>query len=305
MNRPTLRQLEYFVAVDDHLSFSAAARACHVSQPGLSDQIRRLEEQLGVRLFERSRRRVVPTPAGQALAPRARALLTSARDLQDAAASLAAPLTGPLRMGVIPTIAPYLLPRVMPGVRSHHPALRLLLREAQTASLMASLAAGELDLLLLALEAPLGPGVVTHALFDDPFGVALPAGHALAAGEEGAPLTEAEIAASGDPLLVLEEGNCLRDQALAACNRPPAATDPADFRATSLTTLVQMVAGGQGVTLLPNLALPVETAAAPELVVRPLALSAGRTIGLAWRTTSARGDEFRELGERLIPGVGA
>ncbi len=287
---PTLRQLEYFVAIDDHRSFRAAARSCGVTQPGLSQQLAQLEGLLGVRLFERSRRRVLRTPAGDALAVRARAVLQAAADLADAASAHALPLHGPLRLGVIPTIAPYWLPRALPRVRARFPELKLLLREAQTAVLVAALERGELDLLLVALEAPLGD-VRTHALFEDPFVAALPATHRLASRES---LHETDLA--GEPVLLLDDGHCLRDQALSVCQQAGAA-EWGDFRATSLGTLVQMVQGGMGLTLLPSMAVPVE---AGGLVVRSFSTPAPlRTIGLAWRATSSRAEEFRLLGEAL------
>ncbi|HVH07693.1 MAG TPA: LysR family transcriptional regulator, partial [Myxococcota bacterium] len=165
---PTLRQLEYFAAVAEGLSFHRAARACHVSQPGLSAQIRELESILDVQLFERDRRGVLVTPAGEALLPRARAALAEAEALVEAARAYRRPLTGRLRLGAIPTIAPYLLPRVLPEVRRRHPELRLELHEAVTGELVERLRAGALDLLLVALEAPLA-GLATRALFADPF----------------------------------------------------------------------------------------------------------------------------------------
>src|SRR5262249_18705333 len=176
---PTLRQLEYLVAIADLGSFHGAARACAVSQPGLSAQIRQLEALLDLRLLERDRRRVLLTPAGLEMVRRARAVLAEARGLVETANALQRPLTGTLRRGVLPPAAPSPLPRALSRVRRRHPELRLSLREAQTADLVAALARGELDVLLLALEAPLGD-LATRALFSDPFHVALPARHPLA-----------------------------------------------------------------------------------------------------------------------------
>jgi len=290
--QPTLRQLEYLVAVADRGSFHAAARACHVSQPGLSAQIQQLEAQLELQLFERNRRRVLLTLAGEEIVRRAREVLASVGQLVEAARVASAPMTGRLRLGVIPTIAPYLLPRVLPRVRARYPDLHFELHEGQTADLLERLRRGELDLLLLALEAPLG-NVETLALFRDPFLVAMPASHRLAARKR---LSEADL--GDDEVLLLEDGHCLRDQALAFCNQA-GVEEAADFRATSLPTLVQMVAGGSGVTLLPTLAAPVEGKAENLALVSFREPAPYRTIGLAWRPTSSRGGEYRQLGELM------
>jgi len=290
--QPTLRQLEYLVAVADRGSFHAAARACHVSQPGLSAQIQQLEAQLELQLFERNRRRVLLTLGGEEIVRRAREVLASVGQLVEAARVASAPMTGRLRLGVIPTIAPYLLPRVLPRVRARYPDLHFELHEGQTADLLERLRRGELDLLLLALEAPLG-NVETLALFRDPFLVAMPASHRLAARKR---LSEADL--GDDEVLLLEDGHCLRDQALAFCNQA-GVEEAADFRATSLPTLVQMVAGGSGVTLLPTLAAPVEGKAENLALVSFREPAPYRTIGLAWRPTSSRGGEYRQLGELM------
>lgn len=295
MIRPTLRQLEYAVAVADHLSFHEAAAACAVSQPGLSVQLRELESQLGVQLFERDRRGVRITREGEAVVARARALLVATDELVEAARVLHRPLIGDLRLGVIPTVAPYLLPEVLPAVRRKHPDLRLLLHEDQTARLVALLDQGKLDVLLLALEAPLGP-VATRALFRDPFVVAVPRSHRLAGKRIW---SQREVA--GAELLLLEEGHCLREQALEVCRRFEV-REVGDFRAGSLATLIQMVVGGLGITILPSLCLEVETRRERGLVVsrfkRPVP---SRTIGLAWRRTSPRGEEFNLLAKTLLP----
>lgn len=290
--QPTLRQLEYLVAVADHSGFHAAARACHVTQPGLSAQIQQLEATLGLRAFERDRRRVLITPAGEEMVRRAREVLVAVADLAEAAQLHNQPHTGRLRLGVIPTIAPYLLPQALPRIREHYPELGFQLREGQTAELLALLQQGKLDLLLLALEARL-IGVETEALFKDPFVAATPASHPLATRKR---LGDADLA--GEQILLLEDGHCLRDQALSFCDRA-GVEERSDFRASSLPTLVQMVAGGSGVTLLPTLALPVE-GKAENLAVIPFRKPVPyRTIGLAWRPSSARAQEFRQLGELL------
>jgi len=293
--RPTLRQLEYALAVADHGSFHRAAEACHVSQPGLSAQLKQLERLLDVQLFERDKRRVLITPAGRDLVERARRILTASDELVEAARSVAEPLAGPLRLGVIPTIAPYLLPQVLPAVRRAHPLLRLRLREDHTERLLAALDRGELDLLLLALEVDLGE-VERLALFRDPFVLAAPAGHPLAARE-----CVDELCLGGEQLLLLEDGHCLRDQALSVCGRV-GASELGDFRASSLSTLVQMVAAGEAITLLPQLALAVEAPRAASLCLRPFCAPAPyRSIGLVWRPSSPRGEAFRQLAELFTP----
>jgi len=199
--RPSLRQLEYVVALARTLNFRRAAEACHVSQPALSNQLKQLEHQLGVALFERDTRTVVPTAAGSELAAGAATLLAGVDDLVGAALAGAAPLSGPLRLGVIPTIAPYLLPPALTDLREHFPELRLQIREGSTADLLQALAVGELDLLLLAREAELGSAKV-HDLFRDPFHLVVPLGHPLA--------TRKTVRASdlaGEALILLEDGH--------------------------------------------------------------------------------------------------
>jgi LysR family hydrogen peroxide-inducible transcriptional activator len=290
---PTLRQLEYAVAVAEASSFSEAASRCHVSQPGLSTQIRELERLLGVRLFDRDRRGVIVTPAGEEIVECARELLASARGLVENARKRARPLSGPLRLGVIPTIAPYFLPASLPAVRAKYPELKLLLREEKTEVLLALIAKGKLDAALLALDAPLGD-VESTPLFDDAFVLAMPAGHRLAKRKR---VTERDL--EGEHVLLLEDGHCLRDQALAVCDRA-GADENADLRATSLSTLVQMVAGGDGVTLLPAIAAPVLAGKGTTLVVRPFRAPApSRKLGLVWRRGSSRAEELRLLARSL------
>jgi len=294
---PTLRQLEYVVAIADEKSFGAAASHCHVSQPGLSTQVREVERVLGVRIFERDRRGVIVTPAGEEIVERARALVAAARELVEVARKRARPLCGPLRLGVIPTIAPYLLPASLPAVRRAYPELKLLLREEKTEVLLVLIAKGKLDAALLALDASLGD-VESAPLFDDAFVLAMPAGHKLAKKKQ---VGEKDL--EGERVLLLEDGHCLRDQALAVCDRA-GADENADFRATSLATLVQMVAGGDGVTLLPAIAAPSVAGSgagsAASVVVRPFKAPApSRKIGLVWRRGSSRGEEMRLLARSL------
>ena len=288
---PTIRQLEYITAVEDHGTFQAAANACHVSQPGLSAQVRQLEDLLDVRIFERGRKPVLVTTRGREILARARVVLTAMDELKEAARRSLESLSGQLRLGVIPTIAPYLLPAVLPAVRSAYPDLRLEIREARTDELVAGLGRGELELLLLALEAPLGE-VEKRPLFSDEFVLAVPAKHRLATRKR---VRESDLA--GESVLLLEDGHCLRSQALAVCSRA-GASEFGDFRASSLATLVPMVAGGAGVTLLPSMAVQRKGPIDGDLCLVPFSKPAPtRTIGFVWRKTSPRAAEFEELAE--------
>lgn len=290
MERPSLRQLECALAVARHLSFRRAAEACFISQPALSLQVQQLETLLGMRLFERDRRRVLLTPAGEQLLPHLRAALLAVDALVEAAREQGDPLAGTLRLGVIPTVAPYVLPGVVAPLRKRYPKLRLLLREDTTANLVERVQDGRLDLGLLALEAELG-SLATLALYSDPFVLVAPASH---------PLAERKLARSQDlaeeDVLLLEDGHCFRAQALSLCQRA-GAHELDDFRATSLNTLVRMVASGTGLTLLPAMAVATEVRAQDRLVTLPLERRASRTIGLAWRASTPRRATFEELGE--------
>jgi LysR family hydrogen peroxide-inducible transcriptional activator len=292
--RPSVRQLEYLVAVADALHFGRAARACAVTQPALSAQLRALEEQLGVRLFERSRRGVRATGAGARVILRTRAALRALDEVVAAAAALREPLSGPLQLGVIPTIAPYLLPRWLPRVRRAYPALELYLHEDRTARLLRRLREGELDLALLALPVE-GHDLESLPLFEEPFLLAAPRAHPLARARR--PVAESELA--GEVVLLLEDGHCLREQALSVC-RHAGAREAEQVRASSLGTLVQMVANGLGLTLIPASAVPVETRGQRDLAVRAFAPPApSRRVGLVWRAGSARAAELRQLGALL------
>ncbi|MBS2026603.1 MAG: LysR family transcriptional regulator [Deltaproteobacteria bacterium] len=287
----SLRQLQYAVAVAETLSFRKAAASCAVSQPALSAQLAQLEAALGAVLFERGHGRVLLTAAGETLLPRARRLLVEADDLAEAARLLGEPLSGTLRLGVIPTVAPYLLPRVTPLVRRKLPKLMLAWSEEKTADLVVSLQAGNLDAAVVALEAEVGD--VEHAvLARDPFVVAAPADHPLSKGRGPVHLSELR----DEDVLLLDEGHCFRDQALAFCQR--AHVHELEFRATSLATLAQMVAGGAGVTLLPELAAPTERRAA-NLTLRPLATSPARTLALIWRKGSPLAESLRKLAQLM------
>jgi LysR family hydrogen peroxide-inducible transcriptional activator len=272
----SLRQLQYAVAVADTLSFRGAAERCHVAQPSLSAQLAQLEDALGVRLFERDRRRVLLTAAGRELVDRARQVLRETADLVDAASRAGDPLSGRLSIGVIPTISPYLLPVAAPALRKAYPRLTVAWREEKTADVMRGVRDGTLDAALLALEADIGD-VEREVIAQDPFVLATPPRHPL--GTTAAPARPAEL--RGAPVLLLDDGHCFREQALAVCSR--ARVRESEFRATSLTTLAQMVAGGAGVTLLPRLAVATE-ATRSGLKIRAFADPAPhRTIGLVWR----------------------
>jgi LysR family hydrogen peroxide-inducible transcriptional activator len=290
--RPSIRQIEYLVALAGIRHFGRAAKACSVTQPALSLQIRELEELLGVKLFERGHRQVLVTPAGERVIERAREALRRIDDLLDEARAARQPFTGRLSLGVIPTVAPYLLPHALPAVRAAHPGLELLLREDQTQRILARLRGGDLELLLLALPIE-GDDLESLPLYEEPFVLAVPASHPLAKRNE--PVSEDELA--GEPVVLLEEGHCLRTQALALCDAV-GARETGRVQATSLGTLVQMVANGLGITLLPATSIGVEARAGSGLALRAFAAPVpGRTIGLVWRRGSARGAEFRALGE--------
>jgi LysR family hydrogen peroxide-inducible transcriptional activator len=297
----SLRQLQYAVAVADALSFRKAAQRCHVSQPSLSAQLVKLEEALGVRLFERNRRRVLVTPAGELLVEHARRVLVGADDLIELARRAGDPLAGTLRVGVIPTISPYLLPSAAPLLHKTWPRLTLVWTEDKTEVLVRRLAEGTLDAALLALEAEVGD-VEREVLARDRFVLAAPHGHPL--GTSSAPARPAEL--RGQNVLLLDEGHCFREQALAFCEK--ARAGEREFRATSLPTLAQMVASGAGVTLLPELAVPTECRRA-ELSVRPFAdPEPARTIALVWRrgTPSPLGGALRQVAATIrsaYPGV--
>ncbi len=290
---PTLRQLRYLVALDEHRHFGRAAEACLVTQSTLSAGLQELENLLGVVLVERTKRRVLMTPLGNQIADRARGLLRDAEDLADLAQAAGEALTGPLRLGVIPTIGPFLLHRVLPGLRAAYPRLRLELREERTAVVLERLNAGDLDVGLIAFPWPTDDLEVA-IIADDPFVVALSPDHPLA--REPGPVPTVALAQA--EMLLLEEGNCLKEHALAACSLAPARAG--GIQATSLHTLVQMVAGGLGMTVLPKLAVDGDILRGTNLVTRPLlGGEQGRQIGLCWRRSSPRAEEFRLLAAEI------
>jgi len=288
----SLRQLQYAVAVAETRNFRRAAEACHVSQPSLSAQLAEMEEALGVRLFERDRRGVLVTAAGEELLARARRVLLETDDLVDAGRRARDPFTGTLRIGVIPTISPYLLPAIVPKLRKRFPRLSLQWTEDKTEVLRDRLEAGRLDGALLALEANVGE-VESEIIARDPFVLAMPRGHPL--GQSEAPVASKELREA--QFLLLDDGHCFRDQALAYCSSTHA--NELDFRATSLPTLAQMVAAGAGVTLLPELAVTTENRRS-ELAVRRFSPPAPhRTIALVWRPRSPLGTALGHLSSAI------
>ena len=292
----TLQELRYLVALADKGHFVRAAEACHVGQPTLSTQLKKLERDLGVTLFERNKHHMRPTPIGVQIIDRARLALDVVEQIRGLALRGSDPLNGPLRLGVIPTLGPYLIPHLLPMLRERLPQLRLLLREDLTAHLLDRLRQGRLDALLLALPVR-ADDVDVLALFREPFVVALPQGHALAA---KASINEAELA--GEKVLLLEEGHCMREQALALCGGTPS-DEREELKATSIETLRQMVAAGVGCTVLPRLAaLPGVGSIHNGMVeIRPFAQpEPTRTIGLAWRRRCPREATMRQLGELIL-----
>lgn len=291
MHLPTLRQLEFLCAVADQGSFSKAAESCHVTQPTLSAAIKEVETILGVQLIEREARGASLTQAGDVAVARARTILSDSADLVSAARQAGAPLTGPLRLGAIPTIAPFLLPRTLKALRKAHPALKLYLREDQTERLLDDLKARKLDAALIALPWE-APGIETMDLGDDEFMLVAPTGHALI---QQSTIKSADLA--DEDVLLLEDGHCLRDHALSIC-RLPSKRGGADVTATSLPTLVHMVAGGLGVSLLPKLAIEAGVTSGADVELRDFETPMiGRRIGIAWRTGSPRANEARMIGE--------
>lgn len=281
-----LRDLRYLVAVGDQRHFGRAAKACFVSQPTLSAQVKKLEEYLGVQLVERGTRQVLLTPTGEEVVARARAVLNQVDDIVDLCRAAAEPMTGDLRLGAIPTLAPYLLPHLVAVATEAWPRLRLLLYEERTALLAERLRKGELDAALMAMPVD-GDDLASVPVFEEPFVLALPASHRLA-GVARAPRPQALPEAE---LLLLEEGHCLRDQALEVCQLAGDTRGASCFRATSLETLRQMVAAGVGMTLLPQLAGKAGCEIPNQSAVRLLPFpepAPTRTIGLYWRKGAAR-----------------
>lgn len=293
----TLRQLRYLTSLARHRHFGRAAEDCAVTQPALSMQVRELEREIGAELVERRPGDIALTDVGLEVAERAEQILTASQDLVDFARHRAV-LSGPLRLGIIPTLAPYILPRVLPKLQAAYPHLRLEVRETQTKLLIEELSRGALDAVMLALPAE-GADVETLPLFTDAFLLAVPSS------DTSLPRARVSIEdVDQRRLILLEEGHCLRDQALAFCGTPRRDA-PASLGATSLATVMQMVANGYGVTLLPQIAADADV---PDVRVRLLRFrdpEPGRTIGLVWRRTSPRRKDFEALGKLVTETLAA
>jgi len=278
-----LKDLRYLVAVADTRHFGQAAARCFVSQPTLSAQLKKLEDYLGVQLIERQPRRIALTEAGAQVVARARRIIEASDEIVALSQLQRDPLAGRLRLALLPTIGPYLLPLVAARIRRRLPRLELLLYEYQTGPMLDHLHAGDIDVGILALPVP-ADGLIDRRLFDEPFVVAVPEGNPLASRKS---LKSADL--DGETLLLLEDGHCLRDQALDVC-RHSSVHEKQDFRATSLETLRQMVASGAGLTLLPQLASSGAYGHARGVSIVPFARPAPvRHIGALWRKTTARG----------------
>ena len=293
MHSVTLKQLRYFHALAREQHFGRAADACSVTQPALSMQIQELEASLGLDLVERTRAGVKLTAKGEQIAERAQRILNDVHDLVDFARQSAGVLSGRLRLGLIPSIAPYLLPPLLPLLKAQHPDLELHLRETQTETLVHELAEGKLDVLLLALPVK-HHDIETLTLFEDRFLLALPKTQNLSGRLKATP-----DLVKGERLLLLEEGHCLRDQALTYCSLKHVDTINT-FGASSLSTIAEMVAGGLGITLLPELCVSVEERGRDIKLMRFVDPEPSRTIGLVWRHSSPRADDYRALGQLVL-----
>ncbi len=285
----SFRQLRFLVALADELNFSRAAEVCHVTQPTLSAGLKELEDGLGVALAERTKRSVILTPIGQAIAERARSVLTAVGDIEDLAARSKGLLRGDLRLGAIPTVGPFLIPKAIPLLREHFPNLKLYIREELTERLVEGLLGGRLDVILVALPFEIG-AVETEELFEDGYQLATPFGHPVAKKR----ISGKQLA--GMQLLLLEKGHCLQRHALSAFPEVRIEQDDT-FAATSLITLISMVEEGLGITLLPQMAVDAGIANGHEVRLAPLVGACPRRVVLAWRRTSAHADDFRKLAE--------
>ena len=293
MNPVTLKQLRYFDAVAKHMHFGRAAESCCVTQPALSMQIQELESSLNTTLIERARSGLKLTVAGEAIAQRAASVLADVDDLVSQCRHGQALMSGALRLGVIPSVAPYLLPQLLAELKAQYPGLELHVRETQTKPLLEELLDGKLDVLLLALPVT-GTDIATLPLFEDRFLLAVPQTYPFSGRVEA---TREMVV--GERLLLLEEGHCLRDQALAYCDLKQVSAVNT-FGVSSLSTVAGMVAAGHGITLLPEICLEIETRGRGLVVVPFAAPEPFRTIGLAWRATSPRTADFNELGRLLL-----
>jgi LysR family hydrogen peroxide-inducible transcriptional activator len=297
--QPTVAGLRAFVAVAEKQHFGSAATSLGVSQSTLSQALSALETGLGVHLVERSTRRVFLTAEGRQLLPHAQAVIESVTVFTAAAAGASDPLQGSIRLGLIPTVAPYVLPTVLAGLAERLPALTLLVIEDQTERLLTGLREGSLDAALIALPAE-ASGITEIPIYDEDFVLALPPGHQLAGKRRVPPTALAQL-----PLLLLDEGHCLRDQALDVCRKAGVHAELANTRAASLATAVQCVTGGLGVTLIPQSAVPVETARSRLELAYFAAPRPGRRIGLVFRSSSGREGPYRQLAELVGELVGS
>jgi LysR family transcriptional regulator, hydrogen peroxide-inducible genes activator len=293
MRYPTVKQLQYFLALVETEHFGRAAEACYVSQSALSSAIAECEEILGAQLVDRTNRQVTITSIGQRIAVQARLCMQDLDSLVEMAQGVSEPLAGELRLGVIPTIAPFILPPVLPKLRRNYPKLHLLLSEGQTDRIYRQLMDGELDVILVALPWEMR-GVETEALFRDPFCLAYREGT-----ERVDPENYRINRLNADSVLLLEDGHCLRDHALAACKiRNSAKVQP--FAASSLLTLVEMVDADLGISFLPEMARGTALLRNTRVKLASLGEDSYRTIGLGWRKGSRRADEFRMLGQFVV-----
>jgi len=289
----TLRQMRYFDALATARHFGKAAELAHVSQPALSAQIMEMEDHLGVKLVERSRAGVFLTPAGEDVLVKVRAILADVDRLEESARARSGTLQGRVRLGVIPTLAPYLVPKLIPHLRKHYPEIEIELKESVTDRLVADLGEGRLDAVIAALPID-NDAVLTRPLFSDRFFMA------IADNDRNvlmSPLTEDNVDISR--LLLLEEGHCLRDQALAVCNTA-GKRQLTSFGATSMATLLQMVANGMGMTLIPEIAVPTEAARNAIRIVPFAAPEPSREIGLVWRRSNPRRRDLEALAEAIV-----
>jgi LysR family hydrogen peroxide-inducible transcriptional activator len=297
--QPTIAGLRAFVAVAERRHFGSAATALGVSQSTLSQALSALEAGLGIQLVERSTRRVFVTTEGRQLLPHAQAVIEAVTAFTAAAAGTADPLHGAIRLGLIPTVAPYVLPTVLAGLAQRLPALTLRVVEDQTERLLTAVREGALDAAIVAL--PVGAGGITEIpIYDEDFVLALPPGHPLSGKRRVPPAALAQL-----PLLLLDEGHCLRDQALEVCHKAGVRAELADTRAASLATAVQCVTGGLGVTLIPQSAVPVEAARSRLGLAQFDAPRPGRRIGLVFRSSSSRAGPYRKLAALIGEVVGA
>lgn len=289
---PTLRQLRFLVALADELHFGRAAETCLVTQSTLSTGLRELEDILGAPLAERTKRSVLMTPLGEEIAARARAMLAEAQDIVELAQTQSGTLRGTMKLGTIPTVGPFLFPRLLPRLRDSYPDLRLYMREELTEHLIAGLRAGRLDVILIALPFETGD-LGLEPLFEDDYQLATAPGHRLISDRAiGGPDLDDET------LLLLERGHCLQRHALSAFPDTHAKQDET-FAATSLPTLVAMVEEGLGITLLPQLAIDAGVTRNTDIQLTPLFGTKPREVVLAWRKSSARSEDFRLLAELL------